>query len=73
MHESVGTGMGWGRGCDLWGWGGDGSQMYGDGVAMVVKYMGMSGNGADFHYHVILYSVRTLCIVDRTQAEGSSR
>jgi len=27
--------------CALWGWGGDGRQMYGDEVGTVVKYMGM--------------------------------
>ena len=60
MHESTGLGMGM---C-LVGWGGDGSQMYGDGVGTVVNYMGMEwgwkkswgwgGNGADFQYRVTL-------------------
>jgi len=40
MHKSMGMGMGWGWECALWGWDGHGSQTYGDGVGMVVKYMG---------------------------------
>ena len=41
IHESTGMGIGWGPGCALCGWGGDRSQMYGDAVGIVVKYMGM--------------------------------
>jgi len=41
MRESTGMGMGWERGCALREWGGDSSQMHGDGVGMVVRYMGM--------------------------------
>ena len=44
----------WGWGCALWGRGGDGIQMYGDGVGMEKKSWGWGRNGADFQYRVTL-------------------
>ena len=39
---------GWGWGCALWEWGGDGSQLYGDGVGWK-KSCGWSGMGLIFN------------------------
>ena len=36
-------------GCALWGWCEDGSQMHGDGVGMVVTYMGLGWEWKKFH------------------------
>ena len=46
----------WEWGCALWGWGGEGSQEYRDGVRMEKKSWGWGRNGADFQYRVTLYS-----------------
>ena len=45
MHESTGLGMG----CALWGWGGDGNQMYGDGVGMEKNHGDGAGMGQIFN------------------------
>jgi len=39
----------------FWGWGGDSSQVYGDGVGMEKISWGWGGNWADFLYDVTLY------------------
>ena len=52
------VGMGWARQSNVWGWGGDGSQVYGDRIGMEQISWGWVGNGADFHYRVTLYCVQ---------------
>ena len=52
MQDSMGMGMVCGWGCALWWWGGDGSQVCGDGK----NFMGMGRKWGWFHYRVTLYS-----------------